>query len=180
MTTGFRPAAWLPQATAQHSLGVVLSRLELLTPTLSVWCSNQLSYRTVMELCVARNLVLHLLYSFINKGVAKEECGNHGPACLLQYLTSLPDSPAVSGGMEPFPVFSAVLLYIAISRLHKALQKGGVPAAPSGTATLLRLSPNHQFCPRPTLAVTDFRHPRLSWLDGRCVQGPGTYSPRHG
>ena len=61
-----------------------------------------------------------------------------------------------------------------------ALQKGGVPAAPSGTATLLRLSPNYQFCPRPLLAVTDFRHPRLSWLDGRCVQGPGTYSPRHG
>ena len=116
----------------------------------------------------------------INKGVAKEECGNPDPACLLQYLTCLPDSPAVSGWKEPFPVFSAVLLYIAISRLHKALQKGGVPAAPSGTATLLRLSPNHQFCPRPTLAVTDFRHPRLSWLDGRCVQGPGTYSPRHG
>ena len=118
MTTGFRPAAWLPQATAQHSLGVVLSRLELLTPTLSVWCSNQLSYRTVMELCVARNLVLHLLYSFINKGVAKEECGNHGPACLLQYLTSLPDSPAVSGGMEPFPIFqcrSLIYCYIPSS-----------------------------------------------------------------
>ena len=31
-----------------------------------------------------------------------------------------------------------------------------------------------------SLAVTDFRRPRLSWLDGRCVQGPGTYSPRHG
>ena len=60
------------------------------------------------------------------------------------------------------------------------LQKGDVPAAPSGTATLLRLSPNHQFRPRPLLAVTDFRRPRLSWLDGRCVQGPGTYSPRHG
>ena len=28
------------------------------------------------------------------------------------------------------------------------LQKGGVPAAPSGTATLLRLSPN-QVCTRP-------------------------------
>ena len=55
-----------------------------------------------------------------------------------------------------------------------------VPAAPSGTATLLRLSPNHQSYPRPTLAVTAFRYPRLSWLDGRCVQGPGTYSPRHG
>ena len=47
------------------------------------------------------------------------------------------------------------------------LQKGGVPAAPSGTATLLRLSPNHRFHPRPTLAVTDFRRPRLSWLDTR-------------
>ena len=63
---------------------------------------------------------------------------------------------------------------------ENSLQKGGVPAAPSGTATLLRLSPNHQFYPRALLAVTDFRYPRLSWLDGRCVQGPGTYSPRHG
>ena len=35
-----------------------------------------------------------------------------------------------------------------------SLQKGGVPAAPSGTATLLRLSPNHLFYPRPILAVT--------------------------
>ena len=64
--------------------------------------------------------------------------------------------------------------------LTTSLQKGGVPAAPSGTATLLRLSPNHQFYPRALLAVTHFRYPRLSWLDGRCVQGPGTYSPRHG
>ena len=61
-----------------------------------------------------------------------------------------------------------------------SLQKGGVPAAPSGTATLLRLSPNYQFYPRALLAVTHFRYPRLSWLDGRCVQGPGTYSPRRG
>ena len=57
----------------------------------------------------------------------------------------------------------------------RPLQKGGVPAAPSGTATLLRLSPNHRFYPRALLAVTHFRYPRLSWLDGRCVQGPGTY-----
>ena len=63
---------------------------------------------------------------------------------------------------------------------NSSLQKGGVPAAPSGTATLLRLSPSHQFYPRALLAVTHFRYPRLSWLDGRCVQGPGTYSPRHG
>ena len=69
---------------------------------------------------------------------------------------------------------------ICQTRHSRRLQKGGVPAAPSGTATLLRLSPNHQFHPRPPLAVADFRCPRLSWLDGRCVQGPGTYSPRHG
>jgi len=45
---------------------------------------------------------------------------------------------------------------------------------------LLRLSPSHQFYPRTLLAVTYFRYPRLPWLDGRCVQGPGTYSPRRG
>ena len=35
---------------------------------------------------------------------------------------------------------------------HKGYhQKGGVPAAPSGTATLLRLSPSHRSYPRPLL-----------------------------
>jgi len=43
---------------------------------------------------------------------------------------------------------------------------------------LLRLSPSHPV--RPRRLTTDFRRPRLPWLDGRCVQGPGTYSPRHG
>ena len=28
-------------------------------------------------------------------------------------------------------------------------------------------------------SLTDFGCYRLSWCDGRCVQGPGTYSPRH-
>ena len=60
----------------------------------------------------------------------------------------------------------------------ETLQKGGVPAAPSGTATLLRLSPSHPV--RPRRVIPGFRRPRLPWLDGRCVQGPGTYSPRHG
>ena len=64
--------------------------------------------------------------------------------------------------------------------IQVTLPKGGVPAAPSGTATLLRLSPNYRFYPRALLAVTHFRYPRLSWLDGRCVQGTGTYSPRRG
>ena len=46
------------------------------------------------------------------------------------------------------------------------LQKGGVPAAPSGTATLLRLSPSHQFYPRTILAVTYFRYPGSHGLTG--------------
>lgn len=76
-----------------------------------------------------------------------------------------------------FKVFKWLPRFVTVTA---SLQKGGVPAAPSGTATLLRLSPNYQFYPRTLLAVTYFRYPRLSWLDGRCVQGPGTYSPRHG
>ena len=79
-----------------------------------------------------------------------------------------------------YNIFRKEVFLVNLEHSFFILQKGGVPAAPSGTATLLRLSPNHQFCLRPILAVTDFRHPRLSWLDGRCVQGPGTYSPRHG
>ena len=74
---------------------------------------------------------------------------------------------------------SPLMKHLKTTKDRKTLQKGGVPAAPSGTATLLRLSPNYQFRPRPLLTVTDFRRPRLSWLDGRCVQGPGTYSPWH-
>ena len=60
------------------------------------------------------------------------------------------------------------------------LQKGGVPAAPSGTATLLRLNTSYRFYSRRRLAATYFKYSRLPLFDGRCVQGPGTYSPRHG
>ena len=42
------------------------------------------------------------------------------------------------------------------------------------------LAPVTSFALGRPLTVTDFRHPQLPWLDGRCVQGPGTYSPRHG
>ena len=86
--------------------------------------------------------------------------------------------PTVSDRREEIMHYELCIMNYALE--SRPLQKGGVPAAPSGTATLLRLSPNHRFRPRPILAVTDFRRPRLSWLDGRCVQGPGTYSPRHG
>ena len=42
------------------------------------------------------------------------------------------------------------------------------------------LAPITSFALGRSSSVTYFRHPRLSWLDGRCVQGPGTYSPRRG
>ena len=61
--------------------------------------------------------------------------------------------------------------------------KGGDPAAPSDTATLV-----HDFTPInvPPFGgwllkgyLTDFGCFKLSWCDGRGVQGLGTYSPRH-
>src|SRR5207342_3384736 len=62
------------------------------------------------------------------------------------------------------------------------VSKGGDPAAPSDTATLLRLHPSHR--PHrgkrpPCGSATCFWCNKLPWCDGRCVQGPGTYSPRH-
>ena len=58
--------------------------------------------------------------------------------------------------------------------------EGGDPAAPSDTATLLRLHPNHLSHLRrlaPKGYSTGFGCYKLSWCDGRCVQDPGTYSP---
>ena len=140
-------------------MAVVPRRLELRTSTLSVWRSNQLSYRTGYH----RLSVFLLLY--LQKQIVRST-RSEGLSTYLDFFFST---------LRCLD-FSILRLVSSDSRL----QKGGVPAAPSGTATLLRLSPNYQFHLRPPLAVTDFRCPRLSWLDGRCVQGPGTYSPRHG
>ena len=133
---------------------VVPGRVELPTSTLSVWRSNQLSYRTVVgALGLLKFPLLHY----------------HGPE--LQYKEQ-----AISACLYClFFLENSSCVMTSVT-----LQKGGVPAAPSGTATLLRLSPNYQLHPRPLLSLADFRCHRLSWLDGRCVQGPGTYSPRHG
>ena len=52
---------------------------------------------------------------------------------------------------------------------------------------MLRLHPSHAICPRrrhPSSLARErveqagFKPPALPWCDGRCVQGPGTYSPR--
>ena len=134
---------------------VVPGRVELPTSTLSVWRSNQLSYRTGFSSLPRHSSALAgCPASTFSHYISKNRHQAHKRRETFRFLNS--------GFSRP------------------SLQKGGVPAAPSGTATLLRLSPNHQFYPRTLLAVTHFRYPRLSWLDGRCVQGPGTYSPRHG
>ena len=53
----------------------------------------------------------------------------------------------------------------------RPLQKGGVPAAPSGTATLLRLSPNHRFYPRALLARI-----HRAMADARLLANPASWS----
>ena len=130
---------------SQSPRRVVPGRLELPTPTLSVWCSNQLSYGTP----------------------APAEDPETRPAAPAACAPSVFSLSVCSGQHRTRTRLSGV-----------PLQKGGVPAAPSGTATLLRLSPSHPV--RPRRVIPGFRRPRLPWLDGRCVQGPGTYSPRHG
>ena len=47
---------------------------------------------------------------------------------------------------KPMKINHNLSMYVKIC--HESLQKGGIPAAPSGTATLLRLSPSYQFYPR--------------------------------
>ena len=141
----------VPVSLRKGKAVVVPGRVELPTSTLSVWRSNQLSYRTVFITSVAETF----------DGCRTQK----GAACLL----------SVSVTVSFFFRRSAL-----VSPNDLCFQKGGVPAAPSGTATLLRLSPSHLSYPWAPLAVAHFRYPRLPWLDGRCVQGPGTYSPRHG
>src|SRR5258705_13674134 len=80
------------------------------------------------------------------------------------------------------PVFINTYIEQYKNIVRESPSKGGDPAAGSPTATLLRLHPNHHpnLGPFPPVGwVTDFWFKQLSWCDGRCVQGPGTYSPRH-
>jgi len=59
--------------------------------------------------------------------------------------------------------------------------KGGDPAAGSPTATLLRLHPSrwsYRSQMFPKILHFALRCNQLPWCDGRCVQDPGTYSPR--
>ena len=55
---------------------------------------------------------------------------------------------------------------------------GGDLTAGSPTVTLLRLNPSHRPLVRTRPDGRGLARNPLEWLDGRCVQGAGTYSPR--
>ena len=110
-------ASW---ANPPFALSVVLSRLELLTPTLSVWCSNQLSYRTV----------------YIEQNCRQEEVN-------LKYKSLLIESSVLSFLTVAFPCFFRKEVFIltcltfacASVELRQEtssciLQKGGVLGKP--------------------------------------------------
>src|SRR5687768_13711067 len=91
-------------------------------------------------------------------------------------------SRVLSTDARPVSAFCAAQVPKDRRPAYSRLQKGGDPAAGSPTATLLRLRPSHRARLRPLRpseegSVTDFGRSRLPWRDGRCVQGPGTYSP---
>ena len=56
------------------------------------------------------------------------------------------------------------------------LQKGGVPAAPSGTATLLRLSPNHRLYPRAPGVYKARERIHRAVADARLLANPASWS----
>ena len=141
-----------------------------------MWRSNQLSYRT------GRKNPRGGESNRAHTSCTEDGTGRPGFIFLYNFITSCEKYRSESLEGESYLLCQSPPLSKPFgTETHGvSFQKGGVPAAPSGTATLLRLSPSHLYYPRPTLAVTDFRYSRLPWLDGRCVQGPGTYSPRHG
>jgi hypothetical protein len=99
-----------------------LKRLELLTPALSEQCSNQLSYRP-------------------------DDSSMNKRSCLNTNLQSASQRKPTYFVLQILDVCDRYLWSIIVYVLalpNTILQKGGDPAAPSDTATLLRLSPNQR------------------------------------
>ena len=78
------------------------------------------------------------------------------------------------GKYFPITLLKSFILYH--SRLYKEVFQPHLPVRlPCYDLTLVT-----GFTLDSSSMATIFRHPQLPWFDGRCVQGPGTYSPRHG
>ena len=149
---GALPAELIPQASrstataAPATIGtnhwknlVGLVGLEPTTPALSRRCSNQLSYRPFTQGAGRRSLT-------------KPALSRHGGA-LPAHFDMLRSTTADKSGRSRSSAFGS-----ARSRRRSCMQdrsprcgfavfqKGGDPAAPSDTATLLRLHPSHEPC----------------------------------
>ena len=101
-----------------------------------------------------------------------------------------------AGGMAPPPPLVNVRLWRALHCAALLRRAGGRPSSSYGfhhrkeviqPQIPLRL-PCYDLAhlvystvgpPLLAVRVQDFKWPTLGWLDGRCVQGPGTYSPRY-
>src|SRR5512133_303918 len=99
-----------------------LKRLELLTPALSEQCSNQLSYRPD------------------DSSMNKCSCLNTNPTVCVSTQTYI----FVLQILDVCDRYLWSIIVYVLALPNTILQKGGDPAAPSDTATLLRLSPNQR------------------------------------
>ena len=126
---GALPAELIPQRCELKSwiewlVGLV--GFEPTTPALSRRCSNRLSYRPAHSLCVAPS---RLMISFALRRPGQRFLTLTQAHAPLQYF--LLSTTADKCGRKKLSAF---------------FQKGGDPAAPSDTATLLRLHPSHEPC----------------------------------
>ena len=141
---------------------VVLSRLELLTPTLSVWCSNQLSYRTIYEnhrqtrkrkrstkRHPARTAVYQLLSHPRTKGISRKEVFQpHLPvrlpcydlAPITGFALGRPSRLRTSGA----PGFHGLTggVYKARERIHRAMADARLLANPASWGRVADPNPN--------------------------------------
>ena len=144
-----------------------LSGLEPPTSRLSGVRSNRLSYKPIL-FWQPPTFPYRLQYSIIGRKGLNHRV-RYGYGCV----------PFTHRHQKTFVILDNSTIRLPLLLLP---YKGGDPAAPSDTATLLRLHPSHRLHLRQLLpfgSVTDFGHIRLPWCDGRCVQDPGTYSPQH-
>src|SRR5882672_8507753 len=100
---------------------VGLVGLEPTTPALSRRCSNQLSYRPFTFGCEASGC------GTVQPGAKARSCSVLSRLTFTRCVSTTADK----GGRK---------------KLSAIFQKGGDPAAPSDTATLLRLHPSHEPC----------------------------------
>ena len=109
---------WLTQEGLVGLVG-----LEPTTPALSRRCSNQLSYRPVAYAAIDPDQHRYTKY----------------PGCRHHTLSTALTLPFALRAVSKQPMSVS-------AKSQASFQKGGDPAAPSDTATLLRLHPSHEPC----------------------------------